>query len=157
MCVLKSVVSIVKGSDLCELRRHAYSNTVDPYSIKKLVTRVFPECRCKPAAQNEVASNGNEAPKPLGSHDRWCCGHEVSLPMEKTVQAFDAREECVETLLCYLEVQQWLEMKGVKNDLCSLKCYGGARQLRALAQKVPAVAAATARLREKGWKDDSPV
>ena len=39
------------------------------------------------------------------------------------------------------------------NDSCTLRCYGGARQLRALAQKVPAVAAAAARLREKGELD----
>ena len=142
---------ILKGADLCELRRHAYSNTVDPYCIKQLVTRVFPKCQCKSAVQTKAAGNeDDEIPKPLGSSERLCCGHEVSLPIEKTVQTFDTKEECIETLLCYLELQQWLEMKGVKKDLCSLKCYGGARQLRALAQKVPAVAAATARLREKG-------
>ena len=39
------------------------------------------------------------------------------------------------------------------NDSCMLRCYGGAKQLRALAQKVPAVAAAAARLREKGELD----
>ena len=89
-------------------------------------------------------------PKPLGSQDRWCAGHEVAVPIENTVQEFDAKEECIQTLLCYLELQQWLEMKGVKKDLCTLKCYGGSRQLRALAQKVPAVAAATARIQEKG-------
>ena len=66
------------------------------------------------------------------------------------VQRLDIKEECISTLLCYLELQGWLEVLNVVNDGCTLKCYGGARQLRALAQKVPAVAAAAARLREKG-------
>lgn len=92
-----------------------------------------------------------EAPKPLGSSSgRWCAGHEVSIPIDRTVQVFDTKEECIQTLLCYLELQGWLEMKGIKKDLCTLKCYGGPQQLRALAQKVPAVAAATAKIQEKG-------
>ena len=63
---------------------------------------------------------------------------------------FDAKEECIQTLLCYLELKGWLEVKGTKKDLCTLKCYGGPRQLRALAQKVPAVAAAAASIQETG-------
>ena len=62
----------------------------------------------------------------------------------------DLKEECVATLLCYLELQGWLEVRNPVRDTCTLKCYGGHRQLRALARKVPSVAAATARLREKG-------
>lgn len=133
---------------------------MDPYSIKQLVTKAFPSCHCKAKSQGEgaVADEGTrdalastEAPKPLGSSSgRWCAGHEVSIPIDKTVHVFDTKEECIQTLLCYLELQGWLEVKGIKKDLCTLKCYGGPRQLRALAQKVPAVAAATARLREKG-------
>ena len=137
---------------------------MDPYSIKQLVAKVFPSCHCK-AAWDETQSNAlvvstsdgagctgmdSDAPTPRGLSERQCAGHEVSVPIETTVQAFDVKEECILTLLCYLELQHWLEMKGVKKDLCTLKCYGGPRQLRALAQKVPAVAAATARLQEKG-------
>ena len=158
------MVSVGQGADLCELRRHAYSSTVDPYSIKQLVTKVFPSCQCK-AARGESQGNtpavntrdavqhagvDSDASKPLSLSERCCAGHEVSIPIETTVQALDAKEECILTLLCYLELQHWLEMKGVKKDVCTLKCYGGPRQLRALAQKVPAVAAATARLQEKG-------
>ena len=29
------------------------------------------------------------------------------------------------TLMCYLELQGWVEMKGTKKDMCNLKCYGG--------------------------------
>lgn len=87
---------------------------------------------------------------PSLSSPRWCAGHEVAIPIEAMVERLDVKEECISTLLCYLELQGWLEVLNVVNDSCTLKCYGGARQLRALAQKVPAVAAAAARLREKG-------
>ena len=66
------------------------------------------------------------------------------------MESLDAKEECLATLLCYLELEGWLVMRGVVKDTCCLKCYGGVGQLRALARKVPAVAAAVARLREKG-------
>ncbi|XP_037549118.1 ATP-dependent DNA helicase Q4 [Nematolebias whitei] len=36
-----------EGGDLHELRRHIYADTVDYYTIKKLVQRVFPACKCK--------------------------------------------------------------------------------------------------------------
>lgn len=66
------------------------------------------------------------------------------------MQSLDAKEECLYTLLCYMELQGWLSVRNHTYDTCTLKCYGGSRQLRALARKVPAVAAAAARLREKG-------
>ncbi len=172
-------LSLVQGSDLAELRRHSYSNSVDPYTIKQLVRKVFPRCRCKevklqtaavqpepPKEALECAADiepslttspssttsrvGGGAPLPLHDRTRWCAGHEVAVPIEATVQSLDAREECVSTLLCYLELQGWVEVLIPVQDVCALKCYGGPRQLRALAQKVPAVAAAAARLREKG-------
>ena len=129
---------------------------MDPYSIKQLVRRVFPSCQCKQAAPtrtpsgDSTSSDVGRVPQPLGAQGRLCAGHEVSLPIESTVQKFDVKEECILTLMCYLELQGWVEMKGTKKDMCNLKCYGGPRQLRALAQKVPAVAAATARVQEAG-------
>ncbi len=66
------------------------------------------------------------------------------------VTSLDVKEECIATLLCYLELEDWLEVMNPINDLCTVQCYNGARQLRALATKVPAIAAATAKLREKG-------
>ncbi|KAM4630506.1 ATP-dependent DNA helicase Q4 [Polymixia lowei] len=35
-----------EGGDLHELRRHIYSDTVDYYTVKKLVQKVFPPCKC---------------------------------------------------------------------------------------------------------------
>ena len=168
----------VQGSDLVELRRHAYSNSVDPYTIKQMVRKVFPQCRCKELKQEDktkhlesdgedlitctdlepssTAQGGSSSmsgigmPVPLHDQSRWCAGHEVAIDIESTVKVLDAREECLATLLCYLELQGWIEVMNPILDTCSLKCYGGSRQLRALARKVPAVAAAVARLREQG-------
>ncbi|XP_057683212.1 ATP-dependent DNA helicase Q4 isoform X2 [Corythoichthys intestinalis] len=36
-----------EGMDLHELRRHIYSDTVDYYTVKRLVQKVFPPCKCK--------------------------------------------------------------------------------------------------------------
>ncbi|XP_067111566.1 ATP-dependent DNA helicase Q4 [Osmerus mordax] len=36
-----------EGGDLHELRRHIYSDTVDYYSIKRLVQKTFPACKCR--------------------------------------------------------------------------------------------------------------
>ncbi|XP_051926271.1 ATP-dependent DNA helicase Q4 isoform X1 [Hippocampus zosterae] len=36
-----------EGMDLHELRRHIYSDTVDYYTVKRLVQKVFPPCKCR--------------------------------------------------------------------------------------------------------------
>ncbi|KAL0961923.1 hypothetical protein UPYG_G00333410 [Umbra pygmaea] len=36
-----------EGGDLHELRRHIYADTVDYYTVKKLVQKVFPPCKCR--------------------------------------------------------------------------------------------------------------
>ena len=150
---------LMQGSDMVELRRHTYSNTVDPYAIKQLVAKAFPKCKCKEIKQSSTATpnpsqdapqSSQSSPKSLSGRIRYCAGHEVTIPIETTVQALDVREECLSTLLCYIELQSWLEVLNPVNDTCTLKCYGGPRQLRALARKLPSVAAAIARLREQG-------
>ena len=128
---------VLQGSDLYELYRHIHSNSVDHYTIKKLVERALPITQPDPSI-SKSKHPGNSG------------GHEVAIPIEQSVQELDVKEECLSTLLCYMELQGWLELRSSVYDTCTLKCYGGARQLRALARKVPAVAAATARLREKG-------
>ncbi|XP_017275953.1 ATP-dependent DNA helicase Q4 [Kryptolebias marmoratus] len=42
-----------EGGDLHELRRHIYADTVDYYTVKKLVQRVFPACKCKKIHQKQ--------------------------------------------------------------------------------------------------------
>ncbi|XP_016348107.1 ATP-dependent DNA helicase Q4 [Sinocyclocheilus anshuiensis] len=40
-----------EGADLHELRRHIYADTVDFYTVKKLVQKVFPPCKCRQIQQ----------------------------------------------------------------------------------------------------------
>ncbi|XP_061521256.1 ATP-dependent DNA helicase Q4 isoform X2 [Phycodurus eques] len=42
-----------EGMDLHELRRHIYSDTVDYYTVKRLVRKVFPPCKCKQIHQKQ--------------------------------------------------------------------------------------------------------
>uniref|UniRef100_A0A9J8BLN0 ATP-dependent DNA helicase Q4 n=1 Tax=Cyprinus carpio carpio TaxID=630221 RepID=A0A9J8BLN0_CYPCA len=42
-----------EGADLHELRRHIYADTVDFYTVKKLVQKVFPSCKCRQIQQKQ--------------------------------------------------------------------------------------------------------
>nr|XP_046273726.1 ATP-dependent DNA helicase Q4 isoform X2 [Scatophagus argus] len=42
-----------EGGDLHELRRHIHADTVDYYTVKKLVQKVFPSCKCKQVHQKQ--------------------------------------------------------------------------------------------------------
>ncbi|XP_056154015.1 ATP-dependent DNA helicase Q4 [Lampris incognitus] len=42
-----------EGGDLHELRRHIYSDTVDYYTVKRLVQKVFPPCKCRQIHQKQ--------------------------------------------------------------------------------------------------------
>ncbi|XP_030596861.1 ATP-dependent DNA helicase Q4 isoform X2 [Archocentrus centrarchus] len=42
-----------EGGDLHELRRHIYADTVDYYTVKRLVQKVFPACKCKQLHQQQ--------------------------------------------------------------------------------------------------------
>ncbi|XP_029976959.1 ATP-dependent DNA helicase Q4 [Salarias fasciatus] len=42
-----------EGGDLHELRRHIYADTVDYYTVKRLVQKVFPACTCKQIHQKQ--------------------------------------------------------------------------------------------------------
>ncbi|XP_040909292.1 ATP-dependent DNA helicase Q4 isoform X2 [Toxotes jaculatrix] len=42
-----------EGGDLHELRRHIYADTVDYYTVKRLVQKVFPPCKCKQIHQKQ--------------------------------------------------------------------------------------------------------
>ncbi len=142
-----------------ELNRHIYSDSVDPYAIKKLSGAVFPVCHCSRLQYEGGLVNPDTETCPPGElkTPRQCKGHEVAVPIEATVQALDTREECLATLLCHLEQRGWLRVRNHTFDTCTLKCYGGSRQLRALARKVPAVAAAVALLRERSgeeWEEE---
>ncbi|XP_055504901.1 ATP-dependent DNA helicase Q4 [Leucoraja erinacea] len=165
-----------EGGDMNELRRHIYADTVDYYTIKKLMQKVFPPCKCREIyqKQQDIISSGEiaddemmEIPDPceegppeevqnlkeLGrTPPRICHRHERALPMQKTVEMLDIREEGIETLLCYLELhpQHWLELIHPTYSTCRLTCYNGPTQLRATARRCPPVAVALAKERLSG-------
>ena len=109
-------------SDLCELKKHAYANGMDGESLQKLVDSLFPACECVGA----------------------CKGHVVGVSVDRSVMEFDIPEGSLSTLLCYCEEKGWLHLLRQQYDACNVKCYGGEKQLRKLAEKMPVVAAAVA-------------
>ncbi|XP_029448199.1 LOW QUALITY PROTEIN: ATP-dependent DNA helicase Q4 [Rhinatrema bivittatum] len=157
------------GGDLNELRRHIYADTVDYCTIKKLVQKVFPRCKCRDIYQKEEALNrasevdDSEMMQVLESceglsqlegatQERVCYKHERAIPTEKTVEALDIREEGIETLLCYLELhpQHWVELLHPTLSCCRIVCYSGPQQLKMLGQSCPPIAVCLARERLAG-------
>ncbi|XP_062900702.1 LOW QUALITY PROTEIN: ATP-dependent DNA helicase Q4 [Mobula hypostoma] len=165
-----------EGEDMNELRRHIYADTVDYYTVKKLVQKVFPPCKCRDVHQKwqDINSCGEiaddemmdipdpsdevslEESQPFKEDDRTllriCPKHGRALPIQKTVEMLDIREEGIETLLCYLELhpQHWLELIYPTYSNCRLTCYNGPLQLRAVARRCPAVAAVLAKAQLSG-------
>ncbi|XP_039593277.1 ATP-dependent DNA helicase Q4 isoform X2 [Polypterus senegalus] len=123
-----------EGGDLCELRRHIYGDTVDYFTVKKLVQKLFPPCKCRQINEKQQAllkfgevedeemlslpdpSNG-QSPSSVHQHQeeeqncsetqnviRVCHTHERAVPIQETVEALDITEEGIETMLCYLEL-----------------------------------------------------
>ncbi|XP_073419197.1 ATP-dependent DNA helicase Q4 isoform X3 [Dendrobates tinctorius] len=164
-----------ESQDLDELRRHVFSDSVDYYTVKKLVQRVLPTCRCRELQNKRAvltrcsevddsemmdflkqceggAEEENATPAGKELVERLCHGHERALPIEETVQALDVREESIETLLCYLELHdcRWLELLHPTLSTCRVTCYSGPQQLRGLAHSCPPVAVALAHERLSG-------
>ncbi|XP_075705494.1 ATP-dependent DNA helicase Q4-like, partial [Rhinoderma darwinii] len=164
-----------ESRDLDELRRHVYADSVDYFTVKKLVQRVFTKCRCRELQSKRVAlsrgrevddsemmdfleqceggeGSGNSQTATKEPVERVCHRHERALSMEETVQALDVREESIETLLCYLELHgsRWLELLHPTMSTCRVTCYSGPQQLRGLARSCPPVAVALARERLSG-------
>ncbi|XP_074841678.1 ATP-dependent DNA helicase Q4 [Carettochelys insculpta] len=157
-----------QGGDLNELRRHIYADTVDFFTIKKLVQKVFPRCKCVELHRKQqdlsrggevsdaelVGASEEQAPWADGvrEHQRVCYKHERAIPVQQTVESLDVREEGIETLLCYLELhpRHWVELLHPTFSTCRVVCYGGPQQLRAAAKSCPPVAVCLARERLAG-------
>uniref|UniRef100_A0A7N8X5E8 DNA 3'-5' helicase n=1 Tax=Mastacembelus armatus TaxID=205130 RepID=A0A7N8X5E8_9TELE len=153
-----------EGGDLHELRRHIYADTVDYYTVKRLVQKVFPPCKCKQIHQKqqellEVISDGPVKHQEEGEEDssdwpreRVCHTHERAIPIQETVEALDITEEGVETLLCYLELhpQRFVELLHPTLSVCKVSCYDGPRQLQKITKICPPVAVVLARRRMAG-------
>ncbi|KAL8590276.1 hypothetical protein ACOMHN_006392 [Nucella lapillus] len=48
--------AVTKGRDLTELQRHTFGNSVDRYTLKKLLQRLFPACRCRQVLQQRQSA-----------------------------------------------------------------------------------------------------
>uniref|UniRef100_A0A672J2V2 DNA 3'-5' helicase n=1 Tax=Salarias fasciatus TaxID=181472 RepID=A0A672J2V2_SALFA len=144
-----------EGGDLHELRRHIYADTVDYYTVKRLVQKVFPACTCKQIHQKQqellmvslTFSDGGDWPE-----ERVCHTHERAIPIQETVEALDITEEGVETLLCYLELhpQRFVELLHPTLSVCKVSCYDGPRQLQRVTKICPPIAVVLARRRMAG-------
>uniref|UniRef100_A0A674I1W7 DNA 3'-5' helicase n=1 Tax=Terrapene triunguis TaxID=2587831 RepID=A0A674I1W7_9SAUR len=167
-----------EGGDLHELRRHIYADTVDFFTIKKLVQKVFPRCKCLElhrkqqdlkelsvvslqggevldAEMMELMGAGEEQAcrdDGMSGQQRVCYKHERAISVQQTVESLDIREEGIETLLCYLELhpQCWVELLHPTFSSCRVVCYGGPQQLRATAQSSPPIAVCLAQERLAG-------
>ncbi|CAB3362089.1 Hypothetical predicted protein [Cloeon dipterum] len=140
-----------QGRDLCELRRHIYSDSVDRHTVRKLLSKVFKPCRCsnirdlenwqpEGSTQSEIhATPEKQQPPPSPIK---CPGHEVAFSTDEAVQALDMPEENIQTLLCYLE--RWVEVLSPAYVTCKVISYGGPAALKAAAKTCPPLAMAVA-------------
>ncbi|XP_066480220.1 ATP-dependent DNA helicase Q4 isoform X2 [Tiliqua scincoides] len=155
-----------EGEDLHELRRHIYADTVDFFTVKRLVQKVFPRCKCQELHQKQrelgkgsevedtemLEANGEEQPQRGDEQPRVCYKHERAVPIQQTVEDLDFREEGIETLLCYLELHpcHLVDLLHPTLATCRVLCYGGPQQLRIVAQRCPPLAVCLAQQRLKG-------
>ncbi|XP_076061093.1 recQ4 helicase [Oratosquilla oratoria] len=154
------------GSDLQELRRHIYANSVDRHTVRKFLNRIYKPCTCakirglesdltdkdvcrSPVGAGAKAGYSSSSAAPNVSS---CPGHEVGVPIEGLVQSLDIPEENIETLLCYLDLNpsSGFVLKQHVYTTSTLSCYGGSRQLRQVSRKCPPLAVAIALDRENG-------
>lgn len=102
---------------MAELSRHIYSNSVERASIRKLLEKVFVECKCK---------------------EKECIRHEVVFDIEDTVTNLDMKQENIQTLLCYLELNTKKLVKNLPLSYthCKITCYKGPLFLKQLSRNV---------------------
>ncbi|XP_054723854.1 ATP-dependent DNA helicase Q4-like [Uloborus diversus] len=137
--------------DLYELRRHIYANGTDRHALRKLLQRVFQPCKCSKLSDDssKVENVENQAKCSVE-----CPKHEVAFSISDTVQELDMKEENILTLLCYLELYsgKWLEIQPYTYSTCTIRCYGGPKQMHSIACKSPSVATAIALDERQGKK-----
>ena len=130
-----------EGKDLSELKRHIYSNSMDRYTLRKLLHMIF-----------DVSEDQEEGGKDLAPKSDY---REIALSIANTVETLDLPEENISTILCYLEAGlkdkiSWLKLCNPVYSNCKIQCYGGPTQLRTVAATCPPLAAAIAIQRKKG-------
>ncbi|KAJ6642571.1 ATP-dependent DNA helicase Q4 [Pseudolycoriella hygida] len=153
------------GKDKIELKRHIYANSVDRHVIRKLLKKVFVQCACqqnlnKHDFQSEIdavnsmiwTNDFNADLEKLPLKESKCCGHEVGIPIDDTIQMLDIPEESIETLLNYLQLDQHNYVKVLGKAYCSCKVisYGGPKCLKQAAQNCAPLAMSIALELKKG-------
>lgn len=138
-----------KGSDLSELRRHIYANSIDRHVIRKLLQKVFVPCSCKQRSHSTITSTDD-------TKKRVCPGHEVCFSKEQTVQALDIPQENIETLLCYLELHEdrYIKVLGNAYTMCKIISYSGLNYMKQMAKSCPPLAMAIALELKSGKSQD---
>ena len=90
--------------------------------------------------QSDLQGSDNylaQSTSPLSTRLKRCCsGHHVTLSIEENVLALDMREENIATLLSYLEhlPDSSVLLLGTLQSCCTVKCYGGPKQMKMLAK-----------------------
>lgn len=115
-----------------------YNSTKDKATLRLLVDECLPLYQCP------------ESSSPSFSQSSQNKDHKLAISIDEMEKSMDISAVCISTLLCYLEQQGYLEIKYIINDRCTLECSDGPSQLKALAKKVPSVAAAIKALKEDG-------
>ena len=110
--------------------------------MKILLDEAIPECQC--SGHQDTQEQSSDPPISTQSSlilslPARCKGHEIAIPINKTTQRLDMYEECISTLLCYLELQSLLKLMGTVNDSCVLTWDGGSIELQSMAESIPAI------------------
>ncbi|XP_033980313.1 ATP-dependent DNA helicase Q4 isoform X3 [Trematomus bernacchii] len=80
------------GEDLHELRRHIHSDTVDYFTVKKLVQKVFPPCKCKQIHQKQQELEQDMEDKEMMEMMDMCDPENLSAPTQQDVEHTDTPE-----------------------------------------------------------------
>ncbi|XP_039265024.2 ATP-dependent DNA helicase Q4-like [Styela clava] len=123
------------GGDLRELSRHSYGKTIDRYTIKKFVKKVFPLCDCEDEIDDMDSDIAEEKPN-------TCQGHFSAIEIDSTIEDLDVKKEGLETLICYLEIENLIHVNLPTETRCTMEFYGGPGQMIRTAKKCDAVAVA---------------
>lgn len=61
-----------------------------------------------------------------------CCGHEIGIPIDATIQMLDIPEENIETLLNYLELDEhkFIQVLSKAYCVCKVISYEGPKSLK---------------------------
>ncbi|XP_034831655.1 ATP-dependent DNA helicase Q4 [Maniola hyperantus] len=120
--------------DKDELLKHIYANSIERPVIRKLLEKVFIPCKC---------TSSNSSVNTLNNQAR-CEGHEVSIPIDTTVEELDLPSENIATLLCYIELHHKHYIKVLNNTYtkCTISSYGGPIKILEAAKSCPPLAMA---------------